>query len=51
MGGEYGEVTSETTNILLEAAHFDPISVARSSRRHKIPSEAARRFERAADRR
>ncbi len=49
MGGEYGEVTSETTNILLEAAHFDPISVARSSRRHKIPSEAARRFERGVD--
>lgn len=49
MGGEYGEVTDETTNILLEAAHFDPITVARSARRHKIPSEASRRFERGVD--
>lgn len=39
MGGEYGEVTDETTNILLEAAHFDPITVARSARRHKIPQK------------
>ncbi|MEE1297091.1 MAG: phenylalanine--tRNA ligase subunit beta [Bifidobacterium sp.] len=49
MGGQYGEVTDETTNILLEAAHFDHVSIARSSRRHKIPSEAARRFERGID--
>ncbi|MDO4913630.1 MAG: phenylalanine--tRNA ligase subunit beta [Bifidobacteriaceae bacterium] len=49
MGGLYGEVTSQTKNVLLEAAHFDPVSVARSSRRHKIPSEAARRFERGVD--
>lgn len=49
MGGQYGEVTDETTNILLEAAHFDQVSIARSSRRHKIPSEAARRFERGVD--
>lgn len=49
MGGEYGEVTDKTTNILLEAAHFDPITVARSARRHKIPSEASRRFERGVD--
>ena len=49
MGGMYGEVTDETTNILLEAAHFDPITIARSARRHKIPSEASRRFERGVD--
>ncbi|NEG70235.1 phenylalanine--tRNA ligase subunit beta [Bifidobacterium choloepi] len=49
MGGMYGEVTAETTNILLEAAHFDPITIARSARRHKIPSEASRRFERGVD--
>ena len=49
MGGQYGEVTDETTNILIEAAHFDPISIARSARRHKIPSEASRRFERGVD--
>ena len=49
MGGLYGEVTDETTNVLIEAAHFDPISIARSARRHKIPSEASRRFERGVD--
>ena len=49
MGGLYGEVTAETKNILLEAAHFDQVSVARSARRHKIPSEASRRFERGVD--
>ena len=36
MGGMYGEVTAETKNILLESAHFDQVSIARSARRHKI---------------
>lgn len=49
MGGLYGEVTAETRNILLESAHFDQVSIARSARRHKIPSEASRRFERGVD--
>lgn len=49
MGGLYGEVTEETTNVLIESAHFDPVSIARSARRHKIPSEASRRFERGVD--
>ncbi|MDD6461519.1 MAG: phenylalanine--tRNA ligase subunit beta [Bifidobacteriaceae bacterium] len=49
MGGLYGEVTSETKNILLEAAHFDQVTIARSARRHKTPSEASRRFERGVD--
>ncbi|WP_425604987.1 phenylalanine--tRNA ligase subunit beta [Bombiscardovia apis] len=49
MGGLYGEVTDETTNILIEAAHFDTVSIARSARRHKLPSEASRRFERGVD--
>lgn len=49
MGGLYGEVTAETKNVLLEAAHFDQVTIARSARRHKIPSEASRRFERGVD--
>ncbi len=49
MGGLYGEVTADTKNILLEAAHFDQVTIARSARRHKIPSEASRRFERGVD--
>ncbi|MEI2825123.1 MAG: phenylalanine--tRNA ligase beta subunit-related protein [Dermatophilaceae bacterium] len=36
MGGATSEVTASTTDILIEAAHFDPITVARSSRRHRL---------------
>ena len=49
MGGFDTEITESTVNVLVEAAHFDPISVARMSRRHKLPSEAAKRFERGVD--
>jgi phenylalanyl-tRNA synthetase beta chain len=34
---------------VLEAAHFDPVSVAYTARRHRLPSEASRRFERGVD--
>jgi phenylalanyl-tRNA synthetase beta chain len=49
MGGASTEITATTTDIVLEAAHFDPRSIARAVRRHKLPSEAARRFERGID--
>ncbi|WEV41407.1 phenylalanine--tRNA ligase subunit beta [Bifidobacterium sp. ESL0682] len=49
MGGLYGEVTAETKNILLESAHFDQVTIARSARRHKTPSEASKRYERGVD--
>lgn len=49
MGGAESEVGPATTDLLLEAAHFDPVSVARTARRHKLPSEASRRFERGVD--
>ncbi|MDR1393010.1 MAG: phenylalanine--tRNA ligase subunit beta [Bifidobacteriaceae bacterium] len=49
MGGASSEVSAETRDLLLEAAHFDPVTVARTSRRHKLSSEAARRFERGVD--
>ncbi|WP_022925538.1 phenylalanine--tRNA ligase subunit beta [Serinicoccus marinus] len=50
MGGEDGEVTpGVTTDVLIEAAHFDPRTVGRTSRRHKLSSEAAKRFERGVD--
>ncbi|MGH3752400.1 MAG: phenylalanine--tRNA ligase subunit beta [Pseudonocardiaceae bacterium] len=49
MGGQSTEVGSQTTSVLLEAAIWDPATVARTARRHKLPSEAARRFERAVD--
>lgn len=49
MGGAASEVTERTTNVLIEAAHFDPITVARSSRRHRLTTEASKRFERGVD--
>ena len=49
MGGATSEVTEATTNVLIEAAHFDPTSVARSSRRHRLTTEASKRFERGVD--
>lgn len=38
-----------TTDVVIEAAHFAPVSIARTARRHKLPSEAAKRFERGVD--
>ena len=49
MGGESTEICGTTTDVLIEAAHFDAVSIARSARRHKLPSEASRRFERGVD--
>jgi len=49
MGGATSEVSDSTTDVLVEAAHFDPTSVARSSRRHKLTTEASKRFERGVD--
>ncbi|MEU7056506.1 phenylalanine--tRNA ligase subunit beta [Streptomyces sp. NPDC046197] len=41
--------TNATTDVVIEAAHFNAVSVARTSRRHKLLSEASRRFERGVD--
>ncbi|MES2170648.1 MAG: phenylalanine--tRNA ligase subunit beta [Actinomycetota bacterium] len=49
MGGASTEISGTTTNVLVEAANFDPVSIARTARRHKLPSEASRRFERGVD--
>ena len=49
MGGEDTEVSGSTTTIVLEAAHFQPVSVSRTFRRHGLPSEASKRFERGVD--
>lgn len=49
MGGATSEVTETTSNVLIEAAHFHPVSVARSARRHKLPTESSKRFERGVD--
>lgn len=49
MGGGTTEMTSATRNVLIEAAIFDTVTIARTARRHKLPSEASRRFERGVD--
>jgi phenylalanyl-tRNA synthetase beta chain len=49
MGGTTTEVSPATVDVLLEAAHWDPLSVARTIRRHKLPSEAGKRYERGVD--
>lgn len=50
MGGESTEISNTTTDVVIEAANWDPATISRAVRRHKLPSEAARRFERGVDR-
>ncbi|HLR84649.1 MAG TPA: phenylalanine--tRNA ligase subunit beta [Nocardioidaceae bacterium] len=49
MGGETTELHAETTDIVIEAAYFEPTGIAHTARVHKLPSEASRRFERGVD--
>jgi phenylalanyl-tRNA synthetase beta chain len=49
MGGANSEVGASTTSLAIEAARFDPISIAKNARRHKLSTEASRRFERGVD--
>jgi phenylalanyl-tRNA synthetase beta chain len=53
MGGASTEIAgpgeSGLIDVLIEAAHFDPAVIARAARRHKLPSEASKRFERTVD--
>ncbi|GAA2308640.1 phenylalanine--tRNA ligase subunit beta [Streptomyces kunmingensis] len=57
MGGADTEIADHTeldgaagtTDVVIEAAHFDARTIARSSRRHKLSSEASKRFERGTD--
>jgi phenylalanyl-tRNA synthetase beta chain len=49
MGGLESEITETTSRIAVEAVRFNPIAVAKNSRRHKLSSEASRRLERSVD--
>ncbi len=49
MGAASTEVRSDSTEVLLEAAVWDPAAVSRTQRRLHLPSEAARRYERGVD--
>lgn len=49
MGGAGSEVTEETESVLLESAHFDPLTIRRTARRMGMHTEASHRFERGVD--
>lgn len=49
MGGLDSEIDEASREVALEAVHFAAVAVARMSRRHKLSSEASRRFERGVD--
>ena len=49
MGGQSSEISETTSDIALEAVRFDPVLIAKNSRRHKLSSEASRRLERSVD--
>lgn len=49
MGGADSEIQADTTEVLLESAHFDALSVRRTARRLGMHTEASHRFERGAD--
>jgi phenylalanyl-tRNA synthetase beta chain len=49
MGGADTEIDASTTDVLLEMAWFDPMAIAKSSRRLRLRSEASARFEKGCD--
>lgn len=49
MGGETTEMSATTTNIVIESAHWEPVAMFRTGKRHKISSEAGKRNERGVD--
>ncbi|MFF7102809.1 phenylalanine--tRNA ligase subunit beta [Streptomyces nigra] len=46
---DHEDLENATSDIVIEAAHFDQVSIARTARWHKLSSEASRRFERGVD--
>jgi phenylalanyl-tRNA synthetase beta chain len=49
IGGRDDSVRDDTTSLALEVAHFDPVGVRRTARRHRLGTEAQHRFERGVD--
>lgn len=49
MGGEESEVSEGTTEILLEAANFEPLGILRSSERHALRTAGSNRWEKGVD--
>jgi phenylalanyl-tRNA synthetase beta chain len=49
LGGLNSGISNSTTNIFLESAYFDPVSIRKSAKRHGISTDASFRFERGID--
>ncbi len=49
MGGEESEVADDTTEVLLEAANFEPLGILRSSERHALRTDGSNRWEKGVD--
>lgn len=48
-GGEKSGVTMNTTNVFLESAYFNPVSIRKTSKRHGLKTDASFRYERGCD--
>lgn len=48
-GGKQSGITSETKNVFIESAYFDPVSIRKTSRRHQLSTDASFRYERGCD--
>lgn len=48
-GGAHSGVTETTTNIFLESAYFNPVSIRKTAKRHTLSTDASFRFERGID--
>lgn len=48
-GGEFSGISETTTDIFLESAYFNPVSIRKSSKRHDLKTDASFRYERGAD--
>jgi len=49
MGGASTELNDATSTVVIEAAHFTPVGIFRTQKRHKLPTEGAKRWERGVD--
>ena len=48
-GGQYSGISETTTNVFLESAYFDPVSIRKTARRHQLSTDASFRYERGCD--
>jgi phenylalanyl-tRNA synthetase beta chain len=48
-GGQDSGITEQTTNVFLESAYFNPVSIRKTARRHQLSTDASFRYERGCD--